>query len=132
LFESIVEITFQSVFCSEMHQNNIFFYFLHQNIKRIQKHQKKFEAKKKKNSRIFKSAVRLQCQTVNSFYAADYAILHRKRRWQWFIPVCLTFNEKKPEDKLINQWRNAKQIFPSHSCHLQSINSCCSASNVIL
>jgi len=52
--ESIVTVTFQSVFYLEMHQNNIFFYlkknyFWYQHIKMIRKHKKtyQFEAKKK-------------------------------------------------------------------------------------
>ena len=33
-----------------------------------------------------------------------------------------TFNEKKLEDRLINQRTNAKLTFPSHTSHLQNIN----------
>jgi hypothetical protein len=28
LFESVVAVVFQSIFCAEIHQNDIFFYFL--------------------------------------------------------------------------------------------------------
>jgi hypothetical protein len=52
--ESVVAVTFQSVFYLEMHQNNIYFlffknYFWYQRIKMIWKHKKiyQFEAKKK-------------------------------------------------------------------------------------
>jgi hypothetical protein len=51
MFEIVINVTFQSIFYLEMHQNNIYFHFLKFifdiSIKTIQIHQKKFNLKQK-------------------------------------------------------------------------------------
>jgi hypothetical protein len=70
LFGNVVAVAFQNTFHSEMHQNNIFFYFLklfltsaHQNNMKTLKKNINLKQKNKKNSIFFKSVFETQKQT---------------------------------------------------------------------